>query len=65
MELGAVKGLFMVSVSIPVAHNTLFHCVLNVTVHVRPVNRDSGMSLRLLNTHVSWVDTFQRYSLVS
>ena len=53
----------MVSISIPVAHNTL-HCVLNVTVHVRPVNRDSGMSLRFLNTHVSWVDTFQRYSFI-
>ena len=48
----------MVSVSIPVAHNTLLHCAFNVTVHVRPVNTDSGTSLGFLNTHVPLVDTF-------
>ena len=48
----------MVTVSIPVAHNP-FHCIFNVTVHIRPVNTDSGMSLEFLNAYVSLVDTFQ------
>ena len=55
----------MVSVSIPIAHDTLLHCVLNVIVHVRPINIDSSMSLGFLNTHVSLVDTFQEvYGLI-
>ena len=53
----------MVSVSLPVAHHihSASLCyIVNVTVHVRPINTDSGMSVRFLNTHVSLVDTFQK-----
>ena len=50
----------MASVGIPIAHDTLLHCVLNVTVHAKPVNTDSGMRFEFLNTHVSLVDTFQK-----
>ena len=46
----------MVSVRL---HDILLHCVFNVTVHVRPVNTDSGTSLGFLNAHVPLVDTFQ------
>ena len=60
MELGVVvvSGLFVVSVSILVAHDTLLHCAFNVTVHVGQVNTDSGTSLGFLNTHVSLVNSF-------
>ena len=46
-----------IGVGIPVAHDTLLCCVVNVTVHVEPIDTDSGMSLGFLSTHVSLVDT--------
>ena len=42
-----------------ITHSTLLHLMFYVAVHGWPIHTGSGTGLRLLDTHVPLMDTFQ------
>ena len=53
------QGLFAVGVRVFVSHRALLNFIFNITIHVGPVDTNSGMSLGLFNAHVSLMNTSQ------